>query len=111
MVTCHGYRRTSTISPLVSHFLLLLGWVVVGASLLAEEEGPQNLGGEKLNLPMNFGLQIRAGQAPLLLPRLGCVPGAGCVLPACPLPFWSSLFKKAVGSVTLWTKMAQALWC
>ena len=31
---------------------------MVGASLPAEEEGPQNLGGEKLNLPMNFGLQI-----------------------------------------------------
>lgn len=64
------------------------GWAVVGASLLAEEEEPQSLGREKLNLPVNFGLQIRAERvwAPLLLPRFGCVPGAGWVLSACPLP-------------------------
>lgn len=75
--------------PSRSHFLLLLGWAVVGASLLAEEEEPQSLGREKLNLPVNFELQIRAERvwAPLPLPRLGCVPGAGWVLSACPLPF------------------------
>lgn len=42
------------------------------ASYPAEEEGPQKLGGEKLNLPMNFGLKIRAGRvwsAPLPLPQ------------------------------------------
>lgn len=57
--------------------------------MLAEEEEPQNLGRERLNLPVNFGLQIREERvwAPLLLPRFGCVPGAGWVLSAWPLPF------------------------
>lgn len=80
--------------------------------LLAEEEGPPNLGGEKLNLPMNFGPQIRAGRvwsAPLLLPRaraarLGCVPGAVWVLSACPLSLpqlLCSLFRRTFDLIAL----------
>lgn len=83
---CSGAVCRGTGSPLVK-----LGPHPPSTPAPCQVSPPQNLGGEKLNLPMNFGLQIRAGRVrsvPLLLPRvraprLGCVPAAGWVLPAC----------------------------
>lgn len=76
------------------------------------------LGGEKLNLPVNFGLKIRAGRVwSALLPcPESRLPGwgvsrrpTGCCLPAQPAP--GLPLKKGGWPCGLWPMMAQALWC